>query len=170
MSNFYIKPAYNSESGFVEFTLGSIDEKTYCECLSLSSFQVKLMRNFVPVPLVSTSTDLGPVVKGVLANPDEWADEEIPIVGDPLTFPEMAAVYSKVFNIPARAVFNEDHPLNQIPIFKDVLLNFKNIGYYPNYFGREKELPVRAKKLYPGMKTYEEWLRETGRLDEGPKA
>ena len=119
--------------------------------------------------MVYTITDLGPVVKAILAGPEEWLDDEIPIVGDALRLPDIAATYSKVLNVPARAVFVESHPLLAIPRFKDALDSFKTVGYYPKYFGREEELSVKARKLNPNMTSWEQWLREVGKFDPGPK-
>ena len=110
--------------------------------------------------------DVGPITKAILAAPHEWEDEEIPIVADPLTIPEIAAIYSKVHNIPARAVFSDDDPLGKIPFVREAFTNFKVYGFFPNYVGREKELSVRAKKLYPKLKTWEEWVKEVGRIDD----
>ena len=119
-----------------------------------------------PVPLISIS-DMGPIVKGVLAAPEEWIDQEIPIAADPLTIPEMAAIYSKVHNVPARAVFSgSEDPLARLPFALEAFTNLKIYGFFPSYRGNEKEVSAKAKKLYPNLKTWEQWLGEVGRFDD----
>ncbi|KAH8103432.1 hypothetical protein BXZ70DRAFT_729756 [Cristinia sonorae] len=139
------KPVLNPADGVVEFTWIAIDAQTY-------------------LPLISTDTDLGPIVKAVLQNPDEWNDAEIPVVADPLTVTQMAEVYSKVYNVPTRVKFLEHAPpgLPFGSIMEDLLGSFKDPGYFPAYVGREREIAQIAKRLFPGVRTWETYLREVG--------
>ena len=114
----------------------------------------------LPVPLVSATTDLGPVVRAILECPDDWVNAEIPIVGDVLTIPQVAEIYTKVTGRPARAVFVDHVPQESIPQWIERHKGYKEVGYFPKYVGRENELPILARKLYPKMKTFEEWLGE----------
>lgn len=121
------------------------------------------MPSLFAVPLVDTATDTGPLVKGILQNPEEWSDEEIPVVGDPLTIPQVAEIYSKVYNVPTKVTFLETSPLvEKVPGIRDIMEGVKFPGYYPAYFGREHELTVKARKLNPNLTTFEQWLRRVG--------
>lgn len=126
----------------------------------------------LPVPLASPSTDLGPIVKAILANPDEWLNDEIPIVSEALSLSEVAAAYSKAHAVAARHVIVETTPLfDALPRLRQMYAAWKATGYYPQYHGgREHEINAKAKKLYPGVKTMEKWFREAGRLDSGKPA
>ncbi|TCD66608.1 hypothetical protein EIP91_001117 [Steccherinum ochraceum] len=144
MSGFsgYMKPIVNPEDGVVEFRWSTIDDKTY-------------------FPLVSALTDLGPVVKAILENPEQWINVEIPVVGDVLTIPQVAEVYSRVTGQPARAVFLDHVPQEAIPQWISRHKGYKEAGYFPKYVGRETEISDLARKLNPQMKTFEQWLRDT---------
>ncbi|KAH8103433.1 hypothetical protein BXZ70DRAFT_1005853 [Cristinia sonorae] len=146
MSNYQNqRPVLNPIDGVVEFTHVAIDENTY-------------------YPLVSTDTDLGPVIKAILQNPDEWNDVEIPVVGDPLTVHQMAEVYSKVYSVPTRVVFLDHFP-EKTPltsIMEDLNRSLKEWGCFPAYAGRELETAKIARRLFPGMKGWERYLREVG--------
>ena len=119
------------------------------------------------VPFISTLTDVGPIVKALLANPTEWLDDEILLVSEALTPAEVAAAYSKVHGIPTRHVIVDSIPaMEAMPWMKEMFVHFRTVGFFPKYFGgREHELNVKAKMLYPGMKTLEQWFSEVGRLD-----
>lgn len=45
------------------------------------------------MPWVSTYTDLGPIVKALIDNPEPYIGKEIPIVAEILTMDEIASVY-----------------------------------------------------------------------------
>ena len=75
----------------------------------------------------------------------------------------MAEVYSKVYGIPAKAVFLDHSP--QEGAYKEWVelhQSFVSPGYWPDYLGKEQELTVKAKSLYPGLATWEQWLKEFG--------
>ena len=68
-----------------------------------------------------------------------------------------------MYNVPTRVVFLEHGPQEQLfPGWDDMHRAYNNPGYYPAYFGKEAELNQKAKKLFPGMKTWEQYLREVG--------
>ena len=71
--------------------------------------------NYNLVPLVSEATDLGPVFRAILEHPDEWVGTEIPVVGDVLTIPQIAEIYTNVKGKPARAVFVDHVPQESLP-------------------------------------------------------
>lgn len=45
------------------------------------------------MPWVSTYTDLGPIIKALIDNPEPYIDKEIPIVSELLTMDEVASIY-----------------------------------------------------------------------------
>ena len=107
-------------------------------------------------------TDLGPVVRAILDNPAEWADAEVPVVGEVLTIPQVARIYSEVTGKPARAVFVDHVPQESIPQWVARHSAYRDTGYFPKYVGRESEIPTLARKLVPEMKSIAEWLKESG--------
>jgi len=139
----YMKPVISPLDGVVEFRWSTVDEET---CF----------------PLVSALTDLGPVVKVILEDPEPWVNIEIPVVGDVLTIPQVADTYARVTGQPSRAVFMDHVPQENIPQWSARHKGYKEAGYFPRYVGREQEIPGLARKLYPQIKTFEEWLRDTG--------
>lgn len=113
------------------------------------------------MPLIATQTDVGPILKVILDDPTQWEDAEIPIVGETLTVPQIAEIYGRVRNVPTRAVFLDHIPLeNSFNGWIDMHRGFKEVGYFPAYKGRENEINEKAKKLLPGLKTWEAWLKE----------
>ena len=116
--------------------------------------------NYNLVPLVSEATDLGPVFRAILEHPDEWVGTEIPVVGDVLTIPQIAEIYTNVKGKPARAVFVDHVPQESLPSWTERHKGYREVGYFPKYAGREDEIPTLAKKLYPQMRTFEEWAKE----------
>ncbi|THH28820.1 hypothetical protein EUX98_g5378 [Antrodiella citrinella] len=139
----YMKPVVNPSDGVVEFRWSTIDDKTY-------------------FPLVSALTDLGPVVKAILEDPEPWINVEIPVVGDVLTISQVADAYSRVTGQPARAISVDRIPQEIIPQWIARHKGYKEVGYFPKYVGREQEIPRMAKVLSPEMKTFQQWLKETG--------
>jgi len=55
------------------------------------------------VPWVSTYTDLGPIVKALIDNPEPYIGKEIPIVAELLTMEEIARIYESITGQPSRA-------------------------------------------------------------------
>ena len=130
-------------------------------CVRHFSFLCLAHPHLPAVPLVDVA-DLGPVVKAILANPDRWVGVEIPVVGDVLTIPQVAEAYSEITGQPARAVFVEHVEQEKIPQWIARHRGYKEAGYFPKYIGREEDIPVLARQLYPGIKSFRQWLRETG--------
>ncbi|THH27999.1 hypothetical protein EUX98_g6189 [Antrodiella citrinella] len=145
MSNFvFSKPVLNPSDGFVEFRWPVLDAQTY-------------------FPLIATQSDLGPIVKAVFQNLEEYKGVEIPIVGETLTLTQVAEIYGKVYNVPTRAVYLPGAPAQELfPGWTQMHAAFKTDGYFPAYKGREGEISQKVKKLYPGVKTWEAWLKEVG--------
>ena len=86
----------------------------------------------------------------------------MPIVGEVLTIHQVAKIYSEVTGQPARAVSVDHVPQESIPQWIERHRAYRDAGYFPKYVGREQEIPGLARKAYPKMKTFAEWLRETG--------
>lgn len=157
----YMQPVVNTDDGFVEFRWSTITQQTLCRFSYLITLSSHSTISHT-VPLVSAATDLGPVVSAILEDPDKWVNTEVPVVGDVLTIPQVAAVYSNVTGQPARAVFVDHIPQESLPSWVERHSGYRDVGYFPKYSGREQDIPLLARQLYPGMKTFEQWLRETG--------
>jgi len=144
MSGFsgYMKPAINETDGHAEFVWSTVDKDTL-------------------FPLVSAYTDLGPVVKAIPENPAKWVNVEIPVVGDVLTIPQVAKTYTEVTGHPACALFVDHVPQEQIPQWTERHRGYKEVGYFPKYNRRAQDIPNLARELYPGMLTFEQWLKST---------
>lgn len=111
MTHLYsIEPGVNPRDGVVEFINVGVDDKMYCA----SRHSIIRIHVFIAyallVPFISTLTDVGPVVRALLANPTEWLDDEISRVSEALTPAEVAAAYSKVHGILTRQII-----VNSIP-------------------------------------------------------
>lgn len=143
MSGFtnHMNPVLNPIDNVMEFRWSTIDENTF-------------------FPLVSAATDLGPVVRSILEHPDDWVGIEVPVVGDVLTAPQIAEVYSKVKGKAARAVFVDHIPQESLPSWTERHKGYREVGYFPKYVGREHEIPDFARRLYPQMKSFEDWAVE----------
>ncbi|KAF8453828.1 hypothetical protein BGX38DRAFT_1268340 [Terfezia claveryi] len=63
-------------------------------------FQMQGLRQDKRVPWVSTYTDLGPIIKALLYNPDPYIGKEIPIVAELLTMDEIANRPTLSCNLP----------------------------------------------------------------------
>lgn len=102
------------------------------------------------------------MVKAILEDPGRWVGLEIPVVGEVLTIPQVAETYSEVTKQPARAVFVDSVEQENIPQWIARHKGYKEVGYFPKYVGREEEIPVLARTLHPGIKSFRQWLRESG--------
>ncbi|EKM49561.1 uncharacterized protein PHACADRAFT_214123 [Phanerochaete carnosa HHB-10118-sp] len=134
-----MEPIVNPVDGFTEFRWSTINERTL-------------------FPLVDP-TDLGPLVRAILEDPSEWANAEVPAVGEVLTIPQVAEVYSEVTGQSARAVFVDHVPQETIPQWLERHRAYRDVGYFPKYAGHETAVPELARSLYPEMKTFAKWLK-----------
>ncbi|CAO3657696.1 unnamed protein product [Umbelopsis ramanniana] len=116
--------------------------------------------------LVDTTTDTGPLVRSILQNRSSNLGKSVPVVGERITFKDMADTYSKVTGIPTRAATMTkeelDGPfsfLNNSEIL-DMLAWFREYGYYGNTFGTNGTGAVEAAKATGFQGTsFEEFLR-----------
>ncbi|KAI9288757.1 hypothetical protein BC943DRAFT_317304 [Umbelopsis sp. AD052] len=116
--------------------------------------------------LVDTATDTGSLVRSILQNRNSYLGKSVPVVGDRITFKEIADTFSKVTGIPTRAATMTkeelDGPfsfLNNSELL-DMLAWFREYGYYGNTFGSNGTGAVEAAKTtgFQGTK-FEDFLR-----------
>ncbi|KAF8430379.1 hypothetical protein EV426DRAFT_526242 [Tirmania nivea] len=64
-------------------------------------FQMQGLKQDKRVPWISTYTDLGPIIKALIDNPDPYIGKEIPIVAELLTMDEIASIYQSRTSSPS---------------------------------------------------------------------
>lgn len=106
------------------------------------------------IQLIATE-DIGVIAAKVFAEPDRFIGEKVKIAGDELSMTEMAQAFANVTGTPARY---EESDIAQVRAYSDDLAHmyefFENKGF-------DADLDeVRA--LHPGIRSLEDWIRETG--------
>jgi len=94
-----------------------------------------------------------------LERPNEFLGKELEIAGDERTGHEMAELFSKDLG---RKVQYEELPLDKVPQkeYREMYKWFNDHGYKANIH--------ELRKLHPGLKTTEQWLRHTRFLENVP--
>ena len=134
----YMKPVVNPIDGVAEFRWSTITERTLCKYSFPPLYRKIFLTSRILVPLIDPA-DLGPVVRALLATPEAWDGAEVPVVGDVLTIPQVAEIYTEVTGNPARAVFVAHVPQEGIPQWTERHRAYRDGGYFPKYVGREQE-------------------------------
>jgi uncharacterized protein YbjT (DUF2867 family) len=102
--------------------------------------------------------DIGGIVVNLLKNRDKFIGKTIRVAGDQLTGKEIADTYSRVTG--DQAVY-EPLPLEN---FKQKVeygeIIAKMFKFYQDFSGKLRDIE-ETKKLYPEVKTFETWLRDT---------
>jgi uncharacterized protein YbjT (DUF2867 family) len=97
--------------------------------------------------------DIGAFVAMAFAEQSEYVGKTIELSGDELTESQMAATLSKVIGREVRLTQREANG-RQAEEMKAMTDFFNGKGY-------DADIP-RLRRLYPGLRTFEGWLRETG--------
>jgi len=140
-------PTVNEKDGFVEFFMRGLKQDKR-------------------VPWVSTYTDLGPIVKALIDNPEPYIGREIPIVAELLTMDEIASVYQNVTGQPSRAI---SPPAPEVPVSPQAgveewaaLMHILNEEVYLVAEDMTQLAQELMRKERPqGMTGWERWLKET---------
>lgn len=109
--------------------------------------------------------DMGPIVREILANPDQFVGQDICICSEEIKFEDMPKVFTKVTGIPAicKPLSEEEYRALQqgTPkiIVDDIVDMFKWFEQY-GYFGKNKDWK-NGQKLTK-LTTWEDWLKKTG--------
>jgi uncharacterized protein YbjT (DUF2867 family) len=99
--------------------------------------------------------DIGVFVEMALANPAEYMGKVIELAGDELTEPQIAATLAKVIGRPVQLAPRSAPEGGQPSPEQMAMFNFFNGQGY------DADIPA-LRELYPGLHTFEQWLRETG--------
>jgi uncharacterized protein YbjT (DUF2867 family) len=102
--------------------------------------------------------DVGGIVKSIFKNRDQFVGKTVRVAGDQLSGKEIADVYSRVTG--DKAVY-EPLPLEN---FKQKIeygeIIAKMFKFYQDFSGKLRDIED-TKKLFPEVKTFEQWLRDT---------
>lgn len=99
--------------------------------------------------------DIGEFVAMAFEHPEQWMGKEMELAGDEPTMTEIAATYERVTGAPARFV---QQPMEQVRAFSEdaaVMYEWFMKGGY------KADIPS-LRKMYPGLMTWEMWLRKVG--------
>ena len=99
--------------------------------------------------------DIGVFVEMALANPAEYLGKTVEIAGDELTEPQIAATLTRVIGRPVQ--------LAQRSLPEGVQPTQEQMAMFQFFNGQGYDADIPAlRKIYPGLRTFEKWLRETG--------
>ncbi|GAA6042164.1 hypothetical protein JCM8097_004993 [Rhodosporidiobolus ruineniae] len=97
--------------------------------------------------------DIGYVAAQALASPSAYAGRHLKLAGDSLTMSQVRSIYSRVENKSAWKAWLPGFVVNFLPYdFKMMMRFFHDKGYSADVEGLRRE--------YPGLRTFEQWLRE----------
>jgi uncharacterized protein YbjT (DUF2867 family) len=104
-----------------------------------------------PLQMIAAD-DIGAFVAIAFARPEEFIGTAMEIGGDSLTMPQVAETWSRVTGEPVRFV---EIPLDQIRSFSAERARMLE---WLNESGYRADIPA-LRDLYPGLRTFESWLR-----------
>jgi uncharacterized protein YbjT (DUF2867 family) len=110
------------------------------------------------LPMFSVD-DIGIVVSEVFNNPDQYNRQKLLAAGDNITFPEMADICSRVLNIPTTYVAMDENTVAQ-QMGNELCNMFKYYNEYGFYHDGEEEALKQARKLFPQMTTFEQYVQQ----------
>jgi uncharacterized protein YbjT (DUF2867 family) len=99
--------------------------------------------------------DIGVFVEMALANPAEYLGRTIELAGDELTEPQIVATLGKVIGRPVQLARRSAPEGGQPTPEQMAMFQFFNGQGY------DADIPA-LRKTHPGLRTFEQWLRETG--------
>lgn len=112
-----------------------------------------------PWPMVALA-DIGAFARLMFADPETWAGRTLRIGSDAPTLPEMMKTFERVTGIPAAYAPPTDAEFlaSDLPNAHDVMNNF---DFYRGGHSVPRDYAA-LRKLHPGLRSWEMWLRETG--------
>ena len=111
-----------------------------------------------PLQLIATS-DIGFFAAAAFMNPEDSKNHAFSLAGDELTFEQMSEIFKKLTGKDVPTTF-------RIPIWL-MMAAVKEIGVMFKWFREEgygADIPA-MKKLHPGLKTFEDWLKEDSQFE-----
>ena len=120
-------------------------------------------------PFVDPLTATGPAVAEILARPDHYHGQTLPVIGDLLTPRELVATFSRITGIRAeyRSAYERDELLQYYPAFADnealvqELLGMTHYAAEYGYYRPERDLGW-SRRINPAALTWEQFLRASG--------
>ena len=127
-------------------------------------------------PFVDPLTATGPAVAEILAHPDRYQGQTLPVVGDILSPRDIVATFHRVTGIRAeyRSAYERDELLRHFPAFaEDELLVRELTGMTRyaveyGYYRPERDLDW-SRRIDPAALTWEQFLRQSGWRGEAVK-
>jgi len=99
--------------------------------------------------------DIGPIVREMFERFDQFKGKNVLAASEYLTMPELFEIYTKVTGEKVRYNPAESEDAISNAEIRETIKWFNQYGYYNN------EDISEARKIYPAMKTFEQWLRAT---------
>jgi uncharacterized protein YbjT (DUF2867 family) len=99
--------------------------------------------------------DIGVFVELAFSNPQDYLGKTLELAGDELTEPQIAATFTKVIGRPV-TVAQPSPPEGAQPGEEQIAM-----FQFFNGQGYDADIPA-LREIYPGLRTLEGWLRETG--------
>eukprot|EP00741_Cyanophora_paradoxa_P020884 tig00021318_g20162.t1 len=151
----FIRPSFNYEN-FRSLFKPSMDTDghTVVFRLPLGSKQLFMI----------AAEDIGGIVASVFAGGQQHIGLNVGVAGDRLSGAEIAAAFSRATGRPARF---ESISLDKFRQFRDGAEIAAMFDYYQNY-APERD-PATSRRLYPALRGFEAWVRETGWTGPAPK-
>lgn len=133
----------------------------------------------VPVPFVDPLTATGPAVLEIFDNPEAYAGQSLPVVGEVLTARQMVDTFVRVSGQKAHYVsaYTRDELLQHFPAFGEneylvsELVGMVEYAVKYSYFAPERDMQW-SRRIDPDALTWEQFLRGNGwqgeQLNYGP--
>jgi uncharacterized protein YbjT (DUF2867 family) len=99
--------------------------------------------------------DVGAFAAMVLAHPQDYGGKTLEMAGDELTEPQIAATFAEVVGRPVKLA-PPSPPQDTEPTAEEIAM-------FQFFSGKGYDADIAAlRKIYPGLRTLERWLRENG--------
>jgi hypothetical protein len=131
-------------------------------------FPIYLPENF-RAPFVDPLTATGPAVLELFSNPEKYAGQSLPVIGDMITPREMVDTFARVTGRKAvySSAFSAEELLAHFPGFasnEDLVREISGMVAYAfryGYYRADRDLQW-SRQIDPGAHTWEQFLRVTG--------
>ncbi|MBC9908994.1 NmrA/HSCARG family protein [Chitinophaga varians] len=131
-------------------------------------FPIYLPRDF-RAPFVDPLTATGPAVLEIFSNPDQYAGQSLPVVGDIISPQEMVDTFTKVTGKKAvySSAYSREELLHHFPAFSanellvQELTGMVEYAVEYGYFRHDRDL-TWSRKINPGILNWEQFLSNTG--------
>lgn len=130
-------------------------------------FPIYLPKDF-PAPFVDPLTATGPAVLEILSNPDQYAGQSLPVIGDIISPQQMVDIFVGVTGKKAvySSAYSREELLDHFPAFgsnEPLVQELTGMVEYAveyGYFREDRDL-TWSRKVNPGALNWEQFLRST---------